>query len=286
MRRRRKLNKKKVAILLIIIFIIITTPVFGRYVYNGIKEMYLSSKKFYFTSNYLGTNKTYTNWGGSEVYVVNFELYSYDNKLRKMTEDLDCVINAKIKSGSATCYIESEGSTSTQNTINASLNKTITVANDNKIKVTVYIVPTQIIANGSNIVVEVSATSVSPFEKKLSNDITLTSTAQTDYSIRDGDGDNYAELIVSNSKEQEVTVSLSFDPEDVEIDSNDEIFDDSRTTYMSTTVDGVDFISSVKFKLSGQSSKGIKFYKIDKNNDYTYEQNNNNYSTSVVTVQF
>ena len=286
MRRRKRLRKGRIIILLLIILLIIATPAFGRYVFNSVKEMYLSSKKFYFTSNFLGENKTYTNWGGSEVYVVDFELYSYDNKLRKMQEDLNCIINAEVKSGSATCYIVSEGSTSTQNTTNTSLNKTIAVLNDNKIKVSVYIVPTQVITNGNNVVIEISATSVSPYEKELSSNITITSTEQASYSIRDTSGENFAELILSNSKENEVTASLSFDPTVVEIDSNDEIFDDARTTYTTTTIDGVDFINSIKFKFSNQSAKGIKFYKINKNNDYTYEQNNNNYLTSLITVSY
>lgn len=286
MRRRRKLNKKKIVTLLIIILLITTTPIFGRYIFNSAKEVYLSSKKFYYTSNLLGENKTYTNWGGSEIYVVNFELYSYDNKLRKMEEDLNCVINAKIKSGNATCYIVSDNNTSVQNTRNTSLNKTITVVNGNKIKVSVYIVPTQIIENNNSIIIEISATTNSPFEKKLSSQITLTSTAQENYSIKDESGNNFSELILSNPKEDDVIVSLNFNPGIIEIDSNDLIFEDARTTYTTSKINGVNFINSVKFKLSGESAKSIKFYKINKNNNYTFEQNNNEYSTSAITVKF
>ena len=284
-RTNRRLKKKRIILLIIIVILMISLPIFGRYTYNSLREMYLASKKFYYTSNLLGENKTYTNWGGSEVYVVNFELYSYDNKLRKMEENLDCAIRAKVNSGNVKCYIASGGSTTTEST-DTTLNKTITVTNDNKIRVSVYIIPVTKIANGNNVVVEISATSVSPYEKKLTSNITLTSTAQEDYKIVDKVDDDYAELILSNSKTEDVTVSLTFNPETIRIDSNDPIFDLATTSYTDTTVNGVSYINTINFKLSGENAKNIKFYKTNKKNNYSYEQNNNETSESIINVNF
>ena len=46
------------------------------------------SKQFYFTSDILtptGTaTYTYNNWGGVSVYEIEFELYSYNNKIEKL----------------------------------------------------------------------------------------------------------------------------------------------------------------------------------------------------------
>ena len=91
MEKRRKLNKLKVSIVIIIVVLMITITAFGRYIYNEIREAYFLAKQFYFSSNILtvnGSNYTYTNWGGSSVYQIEFELQSYTNELAKLDYDL------------------------------------------------------------------------------------------------------------------------------------------------------------------------------------------------------
>ena len=69
----------------------ISITVFGRYIYNAAREAYFISKKFYFTSNILtanGSEYQYNNWGGSAVYAIEFDLYSYTNQDTKLDYDL------------------------------------------------------------------------------------------------------------------------------------------------------------------------------------------------------
>ena len=295
MKRKRKLNIKKILVIFLIIIIIIIMPVLGRFTYNSIKEAYLKSKNYYFTSNIIGEDDyTYTNWGGSETYVINFELYSYENPLRVMKEDLDCTIRAEITSEdeyenkNATCYIVSGGSSSGTAT-SSTLNKTITCtenSGNNMISVSVYVIPNGIISIGDEIELTITAETTTPFSKILSSQITITATDQSNYEIRDEAQKDYAELILSNSKEQITTVTLQFNPSVVRIDSYDKIFENRTTSYNTTTINSVDYINSVEFELAPETEKKIKFYKTDISSNYKYIQNNNNYSTSIITVSY
>ena len=88
---RHKFNKLKVIILVILIVLAFTISVFGRYIYNSVREAYFLAEQFYFTSDILtvnGSNYTYTNWGGASVYKIEFELQSYTNELAKLDYDL------------------------------------------------------------------------------------------------------------------------------------------------------------------------------------------------------
>lgn len=91
MREGKKLNKLKVSIVIIILVLTISVSVFGRYVYNAIREAYFIAEQFYFSSNILtvnGSEYQYNNWGGSSVYAIEFELYSYTNEETKLDYDL------------------------------------------------------------------------------------------------------------------------------------------------------------------------------------------------------
>ena len=281
-----KKYRKILFLILFLVIIAISMTTFGRYVFNSFREMYLSSHKFYFTSNVLGENKSYSNWGGTESYMVSFELYSYDNELRKMETDLPCQITATVKTGSATCYVVPENDALNKTTHTATLNETILLSENNKKKVRVYIVPNSPVANNGTVSVEISAKTTEPFEKELKSTITLTSTDQSDYKIKDKVFDDYARVILSNSKQEDVTITLEFNPSEVQIDSNDEIFSATDTTYTTTTVSGVTYMNTVKFKLSKEKAKDIKFYKVDKRENYTYEQNSSETSNSIVNVKF
>ena len=94
----RKLNKLKVTTVIFLIILIVTLAVFGRYVYNGIREAYFTSRKFYFTSNLLTLNNPtyqYENWGGVDAYDINFDLYSYANTLTRMDYDLNYTVSCE-----------------------------------------------------------------------------------------------------------------------------------------------------------------------------------------------
>ena len=98
MRKKKKLNKVKIAIVVFIIILIIAGAVFGRYVYNGIREAYFTSKEFYFTSDLLTLDNAtyqYENWGGVDAYDINFDLYSYANTLLRLDYDLNYSVSCE-----------------------------------------------------------------------------------------------------------------------------------------------------------------------------------------------
>lgn len=91
----KKLNKFKVSIVAILIILALTITVFGRYIYNSIREAYFIAEQFYFTSNILsvnGANYQYNNWGGLEEYAIQFDLYSYESSLSKLDYNLDYTV--------------------------------------------------------------------------------------------------------------------------------------------------------------------------------------------------
>ena len=96
---KKKINKLLCFFLLIFIICIISTTL-GRYLYNTIRENYLTSKEFYFNSellNVLDNKVSFSNWGGDSVYYLEFNIKSKLNNLTKIDYDLKynftCVIN-------------------------------------------------------------------------------------------------------------------------------------------------------------------------------------------------
>lgn len=91
-KKERKLNKVKVIVSVFLIVMTIAVAVFGRYVYNTIREAYFTSRAFYFTSDLLTLDNAtyqYENWGGVDAYEINFDLYSYANSLLRSEYDLN-----------------------------------------------------------------------------------------------------------------------------------------------------------------------------------------------------
>lgn len=92
----KKINKVKIGIVIFLIVLTITFAVFGRYVYNNIREAYFTSKEFYFTSDLLTLDNAtyqYENWGGVDAYEINFDLYSYANTLLRLDYDLNYAVS-------------------------------------------------------------------------------------------------------------------------------------------------------------------------------------------------
>ena len=93
--RKKEKRIKKIVILCILLILI---SVFGRYVYFQIREAYLTSKAFYFTSDLLTIDNAeyqYENWGGVDNYEINFDLYSYANTLLRLDYDLEYALSCE-----------------------------------------------------------------------------------------------------------------------------------------------------------------------------------------------
>lgn len=273
----KKLNKLKVSILIFFAVLVITLAVFGRYIYNGLREAYLSAKQFYFTSDILTVNQAkyeYDNWDGKDLYTIDVELYSYNNQLSKLNYDLNYKITCKsLNTDKIACNVESaNGSTSTEGTIYVSQNNTS--------KVTIFVKPIATLSKGEKVKLEITASTEVPYKKQLSCQITLNIKTQNTYSIEDVENRDYALLKLVNTKDTEASVNLKFNPQNLRLDVNDEIYQD-MTVLNTTTIDGKQYITEVEFNLPKESAKNIKFYKVDKTQDYTYPKGA---ATSAITV--
>ena len=94
----KKFNKIKIGIVICLIVLAISCAVFWRYVYNGVREAYFTSKAFYFTSDLLTLDNAtyqYDNWGGVDAYELNFDLYSYANTLLRLDYDLNYSVSCE-----------------------------------------------------------------------------------------------------------------------------------------------------------------------------------------------
>lgn len=267
MEKRRKLNKVKVGITIFLIVLLISITVFGRYFYNGIKEAYFRSKQFYFTSNLLtlgGQTYTYENWGGLDTYELNVALYSYENKLMKLDYDLQYTISCEaVQSDKIKCTIGSEDGPTSQSGI---IYKTTNTSN-----VAIYVKPLVQINKGETITIKLKARTEEPYIKEISCEVKLkvVQLLGNSYEIEDSENSEYALLKLKNISESATQTTLEFDPTKLRLDLNDEIYKNNISSE-TTTINGNKYIKKITFKMEAESTKYVKFYKVDKTQSYKY----------------
>lgn len=274
---KRKLNKKKIAIIILFIIMFITIPIFARYIYSNVKDVYLKSRNFSFSSNLLSTTaKTYqyANWSGIEDYELDFKLYSYENELSLFTYEgsglgytLTCTVSDPTK---ATAHIGSVSGASTNSSY---------IPNATNVKsIKVYLKPIATLTAGETLTLTVSASTEKPYKKTISARFNIKITEEViTYKIEDSYNDVCATLKLLNPETTAKQVKLSFNPQIVMIDTSDEYYINRVTQ----TTNASSEITSVTITLGPEVSKNIKFYKKNKYVDYTYP---GSYASMVVTV--
>ena len=122
---------------------------------------------------------------------------------------------------------------------------------------------------GEKVVVTVRAFTTEPYAKTISADFTFDiTTIGADYQIEDIAYRNYVLVKLKNTEPVDSSVTLKFDPEVVRLDMNDEAYL-NNLGYETEKIGGHDYITEVTFLMAEESSKNIKFYKVDKSEDYT-----------------
>lgn len=268
----RKLNKVKVCISIFLIVLVISISVFGRYIYNNVREAYFTSKQFFFTSNLLTLdNQTYTyeNWGGIDVYEINVDLYSYANTLLRLDYDLEYQISCEsLNTDKISCSINSPtGPTSTNGIIYSKID-----GNDNNVsRIVIYVTPLTQIDKGDTVSLSIRASTQEPYQKVISCKISLKVKEQTTntYEIEDVENRNYAVLKLLNAQDTALQYTLTFDPRKLRLDLNDEIYV-NKVSATTTTIDGNEYVNKIVFNLNKESAKNVKFYKVDMSQNYTY----------------
>lgn len=278
-----KLNKKKIIICIVILITLITLPTFGRYIYNSARDLYLKSQNFSFSSNLLTTTgKTYkyANWSGVDDYELDLQLYSYENELSLFTYEGDglaytitCEVEDTTK---ATVHIGTTAGEATQ----AGYIPNTTNVKDIKI----YLKPTENLAVGDTVKVNVTASTTVPYKKTITATFNIKVTGQgITYSIEDEATSIYATLKLVNTKSETNTITLSWDPSKVVIDVTNEYYenrDQEKDTYQNE--DGVEYVKSITFDMEPADVKNIRFYKKDINANYTYP--GGTYGSMVVSI--
>lgn len=268
---KRKLNKFKVSIVVILFVLIFTITVFGRYIYNNAREAYFVARQFYFSSNILtvnGSNYQYDNWGGTSTYAIEFELYSYLNSLSKLDYDLGYTI---------TC------TTSDSDKVRVGINSdeagaptTITdviPASTNTSKIGLFVTPIAEIAKNDSVKIQVTASTSVPYQKTISCEFTIKAVTQGEntYLIQDAVNQDYAILSLTCVNESGAQVTLEFDPSKLRIDMNDEVYINRIVEKDATsTINGDIYVKKIVFNIDAETTKNVKFYKVDKTKNYTY----------------
>jgi hypothetical protein len=294
---------KKRTIIIIIALLVITSPLtitFSKYVVKKIGDYILEANNFYFNSDKLkegGANYQMNNWTGVSAFNIQFDLNNRKNNILSSSSDIDYTINITCPTD-VTCTLDSP-STGTIYAASISNNFNLTIN------------PTRTFKENESISVTVTAASTSPYIKTLSATYVITVGKQgIAYSITDAANDNTFNFIITNAldyytvKEAFSTysvndkisyddyknlsadnkvkctsyqVTLSFDPNVVILDPTSEIVETSTET--TTTINNIQYINSLTFKVDALSSTSIRFYKVNKSNNYTYPVTN---STSIV----
>lgn len=272
MEKRKKLNKLKVSIVIILIILFFAIAVLGRYIYNSAREAYFTSKQFYFSSNILtvdGSNYQYDNWGGADVYAIEFELYSYINAVSKLDYDLDYTVTCSTEdTDKIKCGINSSEE-------NAPTTETGTIpASTNTSKVGIFVTPIGQIDKNDSVKVMVTASTSVPYQKTISCEFTLKAVTQGEntYFIEDAVNRDYAILSLTCKNNSGAQVTLEYDPDELRIDMNDEVYVNRivEDDVLITESDGSKWIKKIVFYIDAETTKHVKFYKVNKTQNYSY----------------
>lgn len=290
-------------IILIVMLIIALFPVgvtFSKYIYDKIKYYILEANHFYFNSDKLedkGITYNINNWGGVDSFNIQFELNNHKNNL--LTSDSDIAYDISVVcDNDVQCSISNDSG--------------IIYKDEKTVSYDVIVNPLRVFDTGESVNVKIEATSSSPYVKTLSGDFVITVGKKgVSYEIVDEpfqpyfmfnitnvidkytvikEFDNYKvgdvisistykDLSDSNKKNCiSAIITLGFDPNKVVIDTTSNIINNSEIT--NTFVNGVSYVSKIKFNVEATSSTSIRFYKKDKSIDYTYPYVND---TSIIS---
>ena len=117
--KKKILKKRNLLILVIVSLISLVGVTYGRFIYNGIRNYYLSTKNFYFNSDKLTENfKRYQidNWSGVEPVPIDIYMNSRKNNKVSANENINYSIEYTCSSN-VICSIDK-----TESTIYASTN--------------------------------------------------------------------------------------------------------------------------------------------------------------------
>ena len=300
-------NKKKIilTVIVVLLFGIIGAFSIARFIKLMDEGYFFKSKNFYFTSNRLADNNpTYqiSDWSGVGQFDIEFDLVGGNNNLNFVDYDIEyqvtfeCPSDVNCSTNKSTGTIYASSSTHSDN-------------------VTVVVNPSRVFEEGETLSIKVIAKSTSPYEKtitaiynysvqrkglyyeivdevdkaylyfKIVNAVDYCTVIEAfdTYNVGDAiDSITYNKLNKDNKKKcVSQRLELSFDPNDIIIDSTNSYYDKNNVSTIN--INGTNYINKMIIDIAPASSVGIKFYKKNKANNYTYPIVNN---SSVIGVNY
>lgn len=271
---------------------------YGRYVKDIIDNYITRTQRFYFNSDKLTTDcKEFeiNYWPGVDPYPINIQLNSMDNNLRVAPIDIDYTVTCSPTMG-----------------LRCDLSQTRGTIDDSGVdSFVVTAIPDAIFDSGDTVSLTVKAKASEPFEKELCADfVFVVGDYGLSYKIEDEANSPYLEAIISNTVDyykviepfgenneyyvgrqisaslyEELTpaeqakcasalITLSFDPTVVRLDMTNYYYQNKRSQVIDQ-IGGFDYVKEFTFAVKPQTSVAIKFYKLQRSNDYTYPLGNN-----------
>lgn len=281
---------------IIIIFSLLLVT-YGRYIYNGISDFYLSSKSFYFNSDKLTVNKAIykiDNWSAVDPYPITINLNNHKNNILYANSDISYEIEYECSSN-VICTISSTGG--------------ILYQTDSLETFTATITPQGIFNDGDEAWIEIIVNSIEPYKKTLKGrfilevgksglayeiddeinrpyfDFRITNTLDY-YTVKENidgyeigariDRATYMSLSEENrAKCLSALVTLTFDPSIVILDMTSTAYQESQN-HTTTQINGYEYVNSITFKMDSEASDLVRFYKANTSLDYTYPIVNQN----------
>ena len=297
-----KKTKKRIIIISITLFLLFFTATYGRYIYYGIRNYYLSTKNFYFNSDKLSEDDAYyqlDNWSGVEPVTITFNMDSKKNNIVSSPDNISYDI---------------EFECSTNVTCTATKTSGLIMSNVNTDSFSITMTPNVTLYDGDSIWLEVTASATNPYTKTLTGTFTINvGEIGLSYEIVDSVGSPYLDFNITNTldyykvfeafgthnagdrieiseylsltpanraKCAAARITLEFDPTVLRLDMTNEAYLKAVDTDTITLLDGYDYINSVTFGTDALSSASVRFYKLNTSNNYTYPFEN---TTPIVT---
>lgn len=295
----RKYRYKILIALLLIVVILPAGITFSRYVYDFISYYILESNDFFFNSDKLGEQTIVygvENWGGVGTFDIEFELNNHKNNLLTSVSDINYELNVT----------HSEDVQTSINYVNGTI-----LTGEKTDSYTIVVTPTRVFDTGETVRINVVAKSTSPYVKTLSATFNITVGRKgISYEIIDKANQPYLELVITSARDNykvnqafgnypvghilsyneykalsaadkakctSAVITLTFNPSVIVLDTTSDIVHDMD--YNETTVNSVDYVSTIEFPIEAMSSNKIRFYKANPVNNYTYPNGN---ATSII----
>ena len=287
-----KKSLKYILVLILALGLSLGVRTFAKYIVEEFHSYYLNAKHFYFTSNRLKKNNpTYliNNWSGVGSFQISFDILSEKNRYVYTDYDIPYTVRF-VCPNDVECSVDKPTGT----VMNASTG--------HKDTITLSVNPTRSYSENERLSIYIESTSVSPYQEtigatfeyvvgkqgvtyeiddeasrvymifKITNAINFCTvrTAFGNYAVGDLiDVSTYRALNATDRANcVGKNIELTFNPNVVILDTTDNIM--KRATYHQRDINGTLFVDQLNFQIEPVSTTAIKFYKANKNLNYTY----------------